>query len=64
MAYMCHEFKKVLRAFGEYFAPGAQHLFGERAAPLAVWLASSALLVAILHVWRKSGRQGQSTRLP
>lgn len=56
MAYMCHEFQSVLNAFGERFAPGAQHLFGESAAPLAVWFASSALLVAILHVWRKSKR--------
>lgn len=55
MAYMCHEFKQVLRAFGEMFAPGAEHLFGGRSAPLAVWLASSALLVAILHTWRKAG---------
>ena len=55
MAYMCHEFQSVLNAFGERFAPGAQHLFGESAAPLAVWFAASALLVAILHVWRKAG---------
>ena len=54
LAYMCHEFQPVLNTFGEQFAPGAQHLFGERAAPLAVWFASSALLVAVLHVWRKA----------
>ena len=58
MAYMCHEFKGVLKKFGEMFAPGASHLFGENAAPIAVWLASSALLVAILHVWRKSKGKG------
>ncbi|MBR2837751.1 MAG: DUF5009 domain-containing protein [Kiritimatiellae bacterium] len=54
MAYMCHEFKPALRAFGGMFAPGAEHLFGKGAAPLAVWFASSALLVAILHVWRRA----------
>ncbi len=57
MAYMCHEFKPVFRAFGKLFAPGAEHLFGPSAAPLAVWLASSVLLVAVLHVWRKSRRR-------
>lgn len=56
MAYMCHEFKPVFRAFGEMFAPGAAHLFGDSAVPLAVWFASSALLAAVLHVWRKSRR--------
>ena len=56
MAYMCHEFKPVLRAFGKMFAPGAEHLFGKSAVPIATWFASTALLVAILHVWRKSKR--------
>ena len=54
LAYMCHEFQPVLNAFGDQFAPGAQHLFGERGVPIAVWFASSALLVAVLHVWRKA----------
>lgn len=54
MAYMCHEFKPVFKAFGKMFAPGAVHLFGEGAAPLATWLASTALLVAVLHFWRKA----------
>ena len=54
MAYMCHEFKPVLRAFGEMFTPGAKHLLGDSAAPLAAWLASSVLLTAVLHVWRKA----------
>ena len=56
MAYMCHEFKPVLRAFGNMFAPGAEHLFGKPAAPVAAAVASSALLVAVLYVWRKSRR--------
>ena len=56
MAYMCHEFKSVLRAFGKMFAPGAAHLFGESAEPLAIWFAASVLLVAILHVWRNARR--------
>ena len=56
MAYMCHQFRPVLRAFGELFAPGAEHLFGKPAVPVVVVVASSALLVAALHVWRKSRR--------
>ena len=56
MAYMCHEFWTVFRAFGGMFASGAEHLFGPSAVPLAVWFASSALLVAVLHVWRKARR--------
>ena len=54
MAYMCHEFQSVFTAFGDRFASGAEHLFGSSAVPLAVWLASSLLLVAVLHVWRKA----------
>ena len=52
MAYMCHVFKPVFKAFGKMFAPGAAHLFGEAAGPLAAWLAASALLVAFLALWR------------
>ena len=54
MAYMCHEFWPVFTAFGNQFAAGAEHLLGESAVPLAVWLAASALLVTVLHVWRQS----------
>lgn len=53
-AYMCHVFKPVLKAFGKFFEPGATHLFGGRAAPIAVWLGASSLLVFALYVWRKS----------
>jgi predicted acyltransferase len=56
MAYMCHEFKPVLRAFGKMFAPGAAHLFGDKAESLAVWLFSSLLLTATLATWRKARR--------
>ncbi len=52
MAYMCHEFKSVFKAFGKSFAPGAAHLFGGKAEPIAVWLAASALLVFFLTLWR------------
>ena len=52
MAYMCHEFKSVFRAFGKMFAPGAAHLFGSSAEPIAAWLAASTLLVAFLALWR------------
>ena len=52
-AYMCHEFKPVLRAFGKFFEPGAEHLFGSGTGPLAVWLGASALLVLALHLWRR-----------
>ena len=60
MAYMCHEFKSVFRAFGQMFAPGAGHLFGPSAEPLAVWLAASALLVAFLALWRDRRRGERS----
>jgi predicted acyltransferase len=52
MAYMCHEFKTVFRAFGKMLAPGAAHLFGPSAEPVAVWLAATALLVLFLALWR------------
>ena len=54
MAYMCHEFKPVLRAFGKMFAPGAEHLFGKPVATVVAAIMSAAFLVAILHVWRRS----------
>ncbi len=53
MAYMCHEFKPVFKAFAKMFAPGVAHLFGEKAVPLASWFASTALLVAVLYFWRR-----------
>ena len=34
----------------------AAHLFGKSAVPIATWFASTVLLVAVLHVWRKSKR--------
>ncbi len=51
---MCHEFKPVFKAFAKMFTPGAAHLFGDGAVPLAGWLASTALLVAVLHFWRRA----------
>ena len=54
MAYMCHEFKPVLRAFANMFTPGVVHLFGDGAAPLSTWLFSSLLLVATLYFWRRA----------
>ena len=52
MAYMCHEFKPVLRAFANMFTPGVKHLLGEGAAPLSTWFFSSLLLVSVLYLWR------------
>ena len=52
MAYMCHVFKPAFKAFGKMFAPGAAHLFGSAAEPIATWLAASALLVVFLALWR------------
>ena len=57
MAYMCHEFKPVFHAFAKMFTPGVAHLMGDAAVPLAGWTASSALLVAVLHFWRKANRR-------
>ena len=54
MAYMCYEFKPVFKAFAKMFTPGAAHLFGEGAVPLAGWTASTALLVAVLYFWRRA----------
>jgi hypothetical protein len=34
------------------FAPGAAHLFGSAAEPIAAWLAAAALLVVFLALWR------------
>ena len=52
MAYMCHVFKPAFKAFGKMFAPGAAHLFGSAAEPIAAWLAASVLLVCFLALWR------------
>ena len=50
-AYLCKTvFKPVFAAFGNMFAPGFAHLFGDWAGPLAAWFASAALLVAVLKV--------------
>ena len=49
LAYMCIEvFNPAFAAFGGMFAPGFAHVFGNWAGPIAGWLASSALLVAVL----------------
>ena len=56
MAYMCHVFKPAFKAFGKMFAPGAAHLFGSAAEPIATWLAASSLLVAFLALWRARPR--------
>ncbi len=50
LAYLCADvFTPVFAAFGRMFAPGFAHLFGEWAGPLAAWLASTMLLVAVLR---------------
>ncbi len=54
MAYMCHEFGSVFRAFAGEFTGGVVHLMGEKAVPVASWALSTLLLVAVLHVWRKA----------
>lgn len=56
MAYMCHVFKPAFKAFGKMFAPGAAHLFGSAAEPIATWLAASVLLVCFLALWRDRKR--------
>ena len=49
LAYLCEEvFKPVFVAFGKMFAPGFAHAFGNWAGPLSAWLASAALLFAVL----------------
>jgi len=49
LAYLCEEvFKPVFVAFGNMFAPGFVHAFGNWAGPLSAWLASAALLFAVL----------------
>ena len=49
LAYLCADvFTPVFTAFGRMFAPGFAHLFGGWAGPLAAWLASTLLLVAVL----------------
>ena len=55
LAYMSKEvFRSAFDAFGREFVPGAVKLFGEGAAPLAKWLFSTALLVAVLAMRRSS----------
>ena len=61
MAYMCHVFKPAFKAFGKMFAPGAAHLFGSAAEPIATWLAASSLLVAFLAL-RRARPRGVRTR--
>ena len=49
LAYLCADvFTPVFTAFGRMFSPGFAHLFGGWAGPLAAWLASTLLLVAVL----------------
>ena len=49
LAYLCEEvFKPVFVAFGKMFASGFAHAFGNWAGPLSAWLASAALLFAVL----------------
>ena len=49
LAYLCEEvFKPVFVAFGNMFAPGFAHVFGNWAGPLSAWFASAALLFAVL----------------
>ncbi len=59
LAYMCIEvFGSVFNAFGKMFAPGFVHLFGEWAGPLSAWLASAALLFAVLKTRSDAKRKG------
>ncbi len=54
LAYMSKEvFRSAFDAFGKEFVPGAVRLFGEGAAPLAKWLFSTLLLVAVLAMRRR-----------
>ncbi|MBR1922047.1 MAG: DUF5009 domain-containing protein [Kiritimatiellae bacterium] len=49
LAYMCEgAFSAPFWAFGKIFAPGAAHLLGDWAGPMAEWLGASALLVVVL----------------
>ena len=55
MAYMARSvFGGVLNAFAQQVTQGVPHAFGAAARPLCSWFAASALLVAILYVWRKA----------
>ena len=50
------EDKRIITPAGskalEMADPGAAHLFGSAAEPIATWLAASSLLVAFLALWR------------
>jgi predicted acyltransferase len=55
LAYMARSvFGGVFNAFAQQVTQGVPHAFGEAARPLLSWFASSALLVAVLYVWRKA----------
>jgi Uncharacterized conserved protein len=55
LAYMSKElFRSAFSAFGKEFVPGAVHLFGPNAKPLAIWLASTILLVIVLTIRRRA----------
>ena len=55
MAYMARSvFGGVLNAFAQQVTQGVPHAFGAAARPLCSCFAASALLVAILYVWRKA----------
>ena len=51
---LVNPFNNTLQAIASgYFVAGAAHLFGNSAEPVAAWLASTALLVAFLALWRR-----------
>jgi len=55
MAYMAKSvFGGVLGAFAKQVTQGVPHAFGAAAQPLLSWFAASALLVAVLVVWRRA----------
>lgn len=59
LAYLCEEvFKPVFVAFGNMFAPGFAHVFGTWAGPLSAWLASAALLFAVLKTRSDAKQKG------
>jgi len=58
LAYMAKSiFGVVLTAFANHVTQGVPHAFGAGAKPLLSWLAASALLVAILVVWRRAKKR-------
>jgi predicted acyltransferase len=46
-------FGGTLNAFAHHVTKGLPRLIGAQAQPLAVWAASTALLIALLYVWRE-----------